>query len=93
MEEQRDKRKQAVQKIKKEAITQTIGYIVAALGLVAGLAWNNAITALIDHLFPVKTNSVLAKFIYAALITIFVVIISIYVIKLITKEEDSKKEV
>ncbi len=34
------------------------GYILAGLGLVAGLAWNDAIKALIDSLFPFRSAKV-----------------------------------
>lgn len=55
---------------------KTTGYILTALGLVAGLAWNDAITSLIKHFFPLDTSGVIAKFIYAVIITIVIVIVS-----------------
>jgi len=60
---------------------------MAGLGLVAGLAWNDAIKALIEELFPVGRNSVLAKFIYAALITLIVVVVGAYLVRLFRKED------
>ena len=70
--------KENTSQLKQEVRERTIGYILAALGLVAGLAWNDAIKALIDYLFPLSQNGLLAKFIYAAFITAFVVFVSIY---------------
>jgi len=53
-----------------------MGYITAAFGLVAGLAWNDAIKSLIESLFPAGGDSVYAKFIYAALMTVVVVVVT-----------------
>ena len=38
-------------KLKSEFKSQTKGYVLAGLGLVAGLAWNEAIKALIENVF------------------------------------------
>lgn len=67
--------------IKSEALNKAVGYITAAFGFVAGLAWNDAIKALLEYLFPLSGNVVLAKFIYALLVTIVVVIITTYLLK------------
>ena len=40
--------------IKKEIHEHTLGYIVAALGLVAGLAWNEAVKSLIEYFFSAR---------------------------------------
>ncbi len=67
--------------IRREAREKTLGYIMAAFGLVAGLAWNEAIKGLIDIFFPMETGGILAKFVYAALITVLVVVIGYYLVK------------
>ncbi len=60
-----------------EVKERTVGYVTAAFGLVAGLAWNDAIKALIDMLFPASAgSSIVAKFTYAAILTVFVVLIT-----------------
>lgn len=64
--------------LKKEIRTRTIGYILTALGLVAGLAWNDAIKSLIDRLFPLETDGIWVKFAYAVIITLVVIIISVW---------------
>lgn len=74
-------------KVKKEAKKQILAYITAAFGLVAGLAWNEAIKGLIEYLFPLSQNNVWVKFLYAIIMTFVVVIISIYLVKLFKKEE------
>ncbi|OGF96560.1 hypothetical protein A3H08_04180 [Candidatus Giovannonibacteria bacterium RIFCSPLOWO2_12_FULL_44_32] len=73
--------------LREEIKQQTKGYIMAGLGLVAGLAWNEAIKALIEYLYPLDKNSLLAKFVYAALITIIVVVFTTY---LFGSKEESK---
>ena len=74
-------------KFRKEVKDKTVGYILAALGLVAGLAWNEAIKALITVFFPTPGNDVLAKFVYAVLVTIIIVIITVYLLKITSKPE------
>lgn len=51
---------------------QTYGYLLAAFGLVVGLAWNDAVKALIESVFPSSSDGILAKFIYALLVTLLV---------------------
>jgi len=77
-------------KLRKEVKEKTIGYILAAMGLVAGLAWNEAIKSVIDQFFPSNGNSILIKFVYAIAVTIFIVIITVYLLKLIEKKEEIK---
>ena len=61
--------------INNEIKGRTIGYISTAFGLVAGLAWNEAISSFINVLFPVAKNSVWIKFGYAIVLTIVVVLV------------------
>ena len=75
-------------KLRKEIREKTIGYIVAAFGLVAGLAWNDAVKTLIEYFFPLQQNTLFAKFIYAAFITIVLVIVSVYLVRLTGEKED-----
>ena len=70
-----------------EVREKTFGYIIGALGLVAGLAWNEAIKSVIDYFFPSSQNGLLAKFLYALLITLIVVVISTYLVRISTKRE------
>lgn len=76
-------------KLRQEVKEKTIGYILAAFGLVAGLAWNEAIKALITVFFPAPTgnNDVLIKVIYAVVVTVVIVIVSVYLARLIAKKE------
>ena len=74
------------EEIKKEFKEKLFGYIVSAFGLVAGLAWNEAIKALIEYLFPFGANSLLLKFIYAILMTLVVVLISMYLARVFKRK-------
>ncbi len=73
-----------IKEVRGEVKRQTFGYILTALGLVAGLAWNDAISALIKAVFPLG-GALTAKFIYAIIITIAVVLISKAVLKISDK--------
>ena len=72
--------------IKNEILQKTSGYILTAFGLVAALAWNDAIKSLIEYFSPLAKNTILIKFIYATIITLVVVIVSIYVTRLLEKK-------
>ncbi|XWV25381.1 hypothetical protein QJ856_gp0383 [Tupanvirus deep ocean] len=51
--------------------------IGGALTFVGGLAWNDAFKTLIDSYYPDKSkNTVFAKFLYAIVVTIVIIIIS-----------------
>ncbi len=75
--------KETVDEIKKELSDKMMTYITAAFGLVVGLAWNEAIKSLIEFLFPLEKNTLLAKFIYAAVLTIVFVSITTYVTRIL----------
>ena len=69
-------------KLRTEIRERTLGYMLAAFGFVAGLAWNDAIQALIGHLFPLPENTLPAKFLYAVIISFVAVTISVYMSRL-----------
>ena len=82
--------KKSGKKLSNEAKDRSIGYIEAGLGLVAGLAWNEAIKTTIETLFPVSKSTVIAKFIYALIITVIIVAISVNLRKISgLKDENS----
>lgn len=65
-----------------------VGYIVGAFGLVAGLAWNDAIKAFIEYYFPIQSGgALLPKLFYAVAITIVVVVLSTYLVKIAKIDE------
>ncbi|MCH8049194.1 hypothetical protein IH979_00600 [Patescibacteria group bacterium] len=87
-----------VKKAKKEgeAITvrvreKAVGYLLAGFGIVAGLAWNEAMKELIEVLYPIDQNSLVAKFIYAAAMTLLVVIASAVFLRFSKKKEEIER--
>jgi len=82
-----EKIKSESEKIRQEVKKRTLGYIIAGLGLVVGLAWNDAIKNLIEYLFPLSKNTLLVKFLYAFVITILLAIIAYYLSKLAEEEK------
>lgn len=74
-------------KLRKEVRERTFTYLVAAFSLVASLAWNEAVKSLIDYFLPAGANTLLAKFIYAVFITVLVVVLTIYLEKILKREE------
>ena len=62
-------------------------YFEAGLGIIAGLAWNEAVKALIEYFIPLSGNTVLAKFVYAVVITFVVVLISVYLTSILKRTE------
>jgi uncharacterized membrane protein len=59
-----------------EILEKVSGLATAGLGLVAALAWNDAIKSFFDLVFP-EASSVAAQFTYAAIITVIVVIVTV----------------
>ncbi len=87
MAERFEKVRQEGKKMRDAMRQQTIGYITAALGLVAGLAWNQAIQALISRFFPNSKSSLTALFIYAIAVTVLVVVLTTYIVRIFQKQE------
>ena len=82
--------KEESEKISRQVKEKTLGFIITAFGLVAGLAWNEAIQSLIKSLFTVGKDSILVKFLYAIVMTVVVVIITVYLTRFFSKEESKK---
>ncbi len=77
--------------LEREVRDKTLGYIMAGLGFVAGLAWNDAIKTAIEALFPLQRDSMWVKFLYAAVITLVVVAGSLLLARIMGKSDDVKK--
>lgn len=60
----------------REILDNMVQLMTAAFGLVAALAWNAAIQALFETLFP-ETGDLLAKFLYAVIVTVAVVLVTV----------------
>lgn len=86
-----DRLKSESSRLRAEARERLLGYIVGAFGLIAGLAWNDAVKALIDYIFPASsTHTLLAKFVYAIAITLFVVVVTVYVTSILKKKDPNQ---
>ncbi len=84
--------KKEIVSLRKEIKTKAINYITAGLGLVVGLAWNEFIKDTINYLYPGEANSLIAKFIYAFILTIVVVLMTMYLSKVFdVKTKKGKK--
>ncbi len=59
-----------------EILEKMTDLATAGFGLVAALAWNDAIKSLFSAIFP-QAGNIIAQFIYAAVITVFIVIITL----------------
>jgi hypothetical protein len=82
--------KEEQKKLAREIKEKTMGYILAALGFVVGLAWNDAIKYVIEYLFPLDKNSIMAKLIYALLVTVIIILVTGYFLKSNNNEEQKK---
>lgn len=67
--------------LRREVRAQVVGYIVAALGVIAGLAWNDAVKSVIEHFYPLSENTIWAKIIYAVVLSTGVGIVSFNLVK------------
>jgi hypothetical protein len=77
----------------RKAATQVIrermsGAIIGAFGLVAGIAWNDAVKALIDHFYPPSQGGdILPKFLYALIVTVIVSILIYVITKILIRDK------
>lgn len=76
--------------LKLQILEQMSGLVTAGLGLVAALAWNEAIKKLFEVIFGAQSN-LIAMFGYAVLVTIIVVILSVRISKVVTILKTEKK--
>lgn len=81
------KSKETKASLKNEVRTKILGYVTAGFGLVASLAWNEAIKEAITLVFPQDQNSLIAKFLYATIVTVVVVVVGYYASTLFVKDE------
>jgi len=75
-----------IEEVKREFTEKTITLILGGFGLVAALAWNEAIKSLFETFFK-KNNAILGKFIYAMIVTVIVVVVSMRLRKIVEKKE------
>ena len=73
--------------LKKEIVEKLTTLATAGFGLVAALAWNDAIQSFFKELFG-EQSGVWAKFIYAIIITVLVVVITTQLGRIANKLKD-----
>lgn len=76
----------------RDVLEKTLQLAIAAFGLVAALAWNDAIQSLFTQLFG-EAADVTAKFVYAIMITALVVFATIKLARWqeqVTRKEESE---
>jgi len=78
-------------RFRNEMKKRTVGYVLAAFGLVAGLAWNDAIKSTIEYFYPMTASTVYAKVLYALIMTFLIVVLSIYTMGWVEDKEKDKK--
>jgi hypothetical protein len=72
-----------------EILKTMVQLATAGFGLVAALAWNEAIKAFLDR-FISSGNGLLSKAIYALIITIIAVLVTYYLGMLVNEERSNK---
>jgi hypothetical protein len=80
-----EKVKNEVEKVKREFKEKTLTLILGGFGVVAALAWNEAIKSLFETLLP-KSSALIGKFIYAIIVTGIVVFVS-YLLQKVSEEK------
>jgi hypothetical protein len=73
-----------LQETKKQVFLQTLTLINAAFALIAALAWNEAVKALIDRFFKAGSG-LYSRFGYAIIVTVLVVLVTTRLTKLTEK--------
>jgi hypothetical protein len=74
-----------------EVLDKIVQLLTAAFGLVAALAWNEAVQELFRTLFP-EAGDLLAKFVYAMVVTAVVVFVTIRLGRLSERLKKDEKE-
>ncbi len=75
-----------IEETKREFKEKTITLILGGFGLVAALARNEAIKSLFETFFK-KNNELIGKFIYAIIVTVIIVLVSMRLRKIAEKKE------
>lgn len=82
----KQKKEKSFEEVRLAVVERSITLLIAGFGLVAALAWNEAVQALVQELFPLSHSSLIAKFIYAFIVTIILAILSLRLTKLAKKK-------
>lgn len=86
------KTKKEAQEVAVKVREKAAGYLLAGFGVVAGLAWNEAVKALIELFWPLDQESLVAKFVYAMAVTLLVVVASMVLLKFSKEKEEIEQK-
>lgn len=64
--------------------TVIITSVATGIIILASLAWNSVIQAIIEKYYPNKTDTIIGKIQYALIITLLVVLLQIYILSFFT---------
>ena len=78
-------------KMGKEYFATVAKMLTSAFGLVAALSWNEAIKAIIDR-YITKGNSMVSYIIYALVVTVIVVMVTIWLAHWTQKIDDDERK-
>lgn len=78
-----------IRELKVETLSKMTDLATAGFGLVAALAWNEAIQSLVNAFLPKNSNGgIIAQIAYAMIITTFVVIITVKLGKMVGRAKE-----
>jgi hypothetical protein len=77
--------------MKIEILDKIAALITAAFGLIAALAWNGAIRAIFERLFGTADN-ITAMIVYAVIVTIIAVLVTIWIARALKRAKGEKDE-
>ncbi len=82
-----------IKELKLEVLVKMSDLAVAGFGLVAALAWNEAIQSLVSKFLPKDSDGgILAQLFYAILITSLVVLVTVKLGKMTSKAKDELQQ-
>jgi TRAP-type C4-dicarboxylate transport system permease small subunit len=77
--------------MKVEILDKVAALLTAAFGLVAALAWNGAIRAIFERVFGTADN-ITAMIVYAVVVTVIAVLVTIWIARVIKRAKGEKDE-
>jgi len=92
-EEKEEKLTKEEEKLHVYFVEKVVTLMTGAMGLVAALAWNDAIRKLFERVFGTQgSGDVTAMFIYAAIVTTAVVVVTYRLTRIVEKMRKKEKE-
>lgn len=70
----------------REVLGKMVAFLLGGFSFVAALAWNDAVQSLFKVVFP-EGSSVLAKFIYAAAVTLVITLVSLRLARYVSSDK------